>query len=230
VTEPQARSDLPALATAFAARAVSPGEPLPYTVQVGQVGVMRLKPGGRELRFTAVEAFSVAEVAFIWQARFPLLPLLSLHVVDRYAGGEGLLEARLLGIPVMRQRGQATAEGEAIRYLAELPWVPHAIVANHQLDWRELDPATLEVSTLVGTNRVAVRLLFDEAGDIVGSSADRHYTVASPPVPTPWAGVFFDYKNIGGVRVPTRAEVHWELPDGPFTYWRGTVTSLEALR
>jgi hypothetical protein len=32
---------------------------------------------------------------------------------------------------------------------------------------------------------------------------------------------------IGGVRIPTRAEVRWELPDGAFTYWRGTVTSLE---
>jgi hypothetical protein len=29
------------------------------------------------------------------------------------------------------------------------------------------------------------------------------------------------------VRVPTRAEVRYELPEESFTYWRGTVTSLE---
>jgi hypothetical protein len=39
--------------------------------------------------------------------------------------------------------------------------------------------------------------------------------------------VFSDYAEVGGVRIPTRAEVHWELPDGPFTYWRGRVTALE---
>jgi hypothetical protein len=27
--------------------------------------------------------------------------------------------------------------------------------------------------------------------------------------------------------VPTRGEVRWELPDGPFVYWRGAVTALE---
>jgi hypothetical protein len=29
--------------------------------------------------------------------------------------------------------------------------------------------------------------------------------------------------------VPTRGEVRWDLADGPFTYWRGTITSLELL-
>ena len=28
-------------------------------------------------------------------------------------------------------------------------------------------------------------------------------------------------------RLPTRAEVSWELPDGPFTYFRAQVTGLE---
>jgi hypothetical protein len=38
-------------------------------------------------------------------------------------------------------------------------------------------------------------------------------------VPTPWGGRFSDYRELGGIRVPTRAEVRWELPEGPFTYW-----------
>ena len=32
---------------------------------------------------------------------------------------------------------------------------------------------------------------------------------------------------LGGVRLPRDGEVRWELPEGPFTYWRGRVTSLE---
>lgn len=31
----------------------------------------------------------------------------------------------------------------------------------------------------------------------------------------------------GGLRVPTTAEVAWELPEGPFTYFRGRVTALQ---
>jgi len=118
---------------------------------------MWLKPGGRALRFEAVEEFAVDEVAFSWRARFPIVPLVSLRVLDRYAAGEGQLEARLFGFPLMRARGQATAEGEAMRYLAELPWVPQAMAVNRQLEWRELDRQTVEVATRVGPTRVAVR-------------------------------------------------------------------------
>ena len=37
------------------------------------------------------------------------------------------------------------------------------------------------------------------------------------------------YAHIGAVRLPTRGEVRWILPDGPYTYWRGEITSLEPL-
>jgi hypothetical protein len=70
--------------------------PQPERVRVGQVGEMWLKPGGRALPFEAVEDFAVREVAFEWRARFK--PLGFLRVVDSFAAGEGLLEARLFGL------------------------------------------------------------------------------------------------------------------------------------
>jgi hypothetical protein len=36
-------------------------------------------------------------------------------------------------------------------------------------------------------------------------------------------GGFGEYEVVGGIRVPTRAEVRWKLSDGPFVYWRGTI-------
>jgi hypothetical protein len=189
---------------------------------------MWLKPRGRALRFSAVEDFTVEEVAFSWRARFRFLPLISLRVVDGYTAGVGQLEARLLGlVPVMRQRGQATAEGEAVRYLAEIPWVPHAMLANRQLEWLEVDAQTVEVATEVGSARVAVQLGFDDAGDIVSAFSNaRPYLEGKATVPRPWGGVFSRFEVVGGVRIPTRAEVRWELPEGPFVYWRATITSL----
>jgi hypothetical protein len=46
---------------------------------------------------------------------------------------------------------------------------------------------------------------------------------------TPWIGEYRDYEVLGGVRIPTRGAVRWDLPEGPFTYWRGTITALELL-
>jgi hypothetical protein len=53
--------------------------------------------------------------------------------------------------------------------------------------------------------------------------------VGRTSVLTPWGGEFGDYRTLGGMRIPTRARVYWELDEGRFVYWRGTVTSAVAL-
>lgn len=202
---------------------------VPAAVRITQSGEMWLKPGSRARQFKAVQDYAVRRVAFSWRAQFPLAPLVSLRVVDRYADGAGSLEARVLGrVRVMRQSGPETSLGEALRYLAELVWVPHAMTANHWLEWRQLDEHSVEVATSTGSARGAVVLEFDAAGDVTGARCDsRPYQQGGSFVPRPWAGTFSEYGTIDGVRIPTRGEVYWELPDGPYTYWRGTVTSVE---
>lgn len=75
-----------------------------------------------------------------------------------------------------------------------------------------------------------MRLDFDAAGDIVGTFASaRPHPEGKTIVPRPWVGVFADYDLVGGIRIPTRGGVRWLLPEGPFTYWRGEITSLELL-
>lgn len=123
------------------------------------------------MHFTAIQVFRVSTVAFEWRARFPLLGRLALHVVDRYADGEGEPAVRLLGLPLQRQRGSEVAVGEALRYLAEIPWVPHAMLANHQLAWRQLDERRVEVATQLAGRRVVAELLTDETCGVVACSS-----------------------------------------------------------
>lgn len=219
-------TSLPDLVRRYAEQALPEGTSGATEVRIEQVGEMTLKPGAPPRRFTAVECFKVDRVAFSWRARFPLLGPLAMHVVDSYAGGEGGIEVRIFGVPVQRSRGAALAQGQALRYLAELPLVPPAVRANSELDWREVDERTAEVGTRIGAQRVAVRLGFGEDGEVLETVAQRPRAEAGNAV-TPWIGTYSDYALLGGVRVPTRAEVRWELPDGPFTYWRGTITAVE---
>lgn len=196
------------------------------TVRVTQVGEMILKPGKRPLRFDAVEEFAVDRVAFAWRARFPLFGALAMRVVDSYDGQDGLLEVRILGVPVQRKHGPELAQGEVYRYLAEIPWVPQAILSNSQLEWRALDEHGVEVATRVAGDRLALRLIFNEAGEITQTVAARPRLEAGGEV-TRWVGEYRDYTSFGGIRMPGRGEVRWEMPEGPFTYWRGTITAAE---
>lgn len=218
-----ARADLPPLVARYVERNVPPG-PLPARVRFAQAGQMQLKPG-RWLRFVAEQEAATERVEFSWRARFPIAPLVALRVDDWYRAGNGALEVKLFGLPLKRSQGVDVARGEAMRYLAELPWVPHAFVANRELEWREVDANTVEVTTTIVGSRAAVRLHFDD-GDIVAASAqDRPRAVGRAVVPTPFAGEFGDYELFDGIRLPTTAAVRWELSDGPFVYFRGRITS-----
>ena len=218
-----AQTDLPPLVARFVERNVQPGTP-PARVRFAQVGQMQLKPG-RWLRFEAEQEAATEQVEFSWRARFPIAPLVALRVDDWYRAGNGALEVKLFGLPLKRSQGVDVARGEAMRYLAELPWVPHAFVANRELEWREVDESTVEVATTIVGSRAAVRLHFDDEGDIVAASAQNRPRAVGKAVPTPFAGEFGAYELFDGIRLPTTAAVRWELPEGPFVYFRGRITS-----
>lgn len=77
----------------------------------------------------------------------------------------------------------------------------------------------------MGGERIAIQLVFD--GDqIVHTLAERPRLEAGGAV-TRWIGEYGHYTSFNGIRVPARGAVRWELPEGPFTYWRGTITSVE---
>lgn len=218
---------MPDLMNRYAESVLRVAEASAGTVRVTQIGEMILQPGKRPLRFDAVEEFTVERVAFAWRARFPLLGPLAMRVVDSYDGRDGLLEVRVLGVPVQRKRGPELARGEVYRYLAETPWVPQAIVSNPHLEWRELDEYGVEVATQVAGEHLRLRLIFNEAGEITQTVAARPRLEAGGEV-TRWVGEYRDYTSFGGIRMPGHGEVRWELPEGPFTYWRGTITAVEA--
>jgi len=225
--ESRAISRVPEIVQVFACRAAS-GSVIPALVSLGQRGDMRANPGDIWKKFSAKQTISVRVPGFVWLARMQIAPLIAVHVLDAYAGGKGQLEARLLGaLRISRASGPGLDRGELMRYLAELAWVPQAMLHNPHLHWRQLDAATVEVSAASAGGPARVRLAF-EAGDLRRVDADdRPRTVGSAVVPTPWYGRFEGYRTIAGVRIPTRAEVGW-VPDGrPFACWRGEITAYD---
>jgi len=121
---------------------------------------------------------------------------------------------------------EAVAEGELLRYLAEAPWYPTALLPRPGIEWTEIDDFSARVTLAEGDLTVSMVYTFGDDGLVSSVQADaRGRSVGGKVIPTPWRGEWWGYSWLEGILVPTAGEVSWILPEGAKPYWRGEVTS-----
>lgn len=223
----ETRPDLPPLLQRYLSRNGPSAPERARWVRIEQRGEMRLTENGPWMPFRAEQHYALSRTAFVWRARVRLARGLAVIVLDALNGGEGVLSARLLGaVPLAKAVGAPVAQGQLLRYLSEIVWFPAALAVNTDITWTQQDDRHVHARIRAGGVRAEATFTFDEAGDIVAVRAEERPRAEAGNTPTPWAGTFSDYRALGGVRVPTRALVWWELPGGLFEYWRGSVTAV----
>ena len=214
----------------FAVRGGATASDLAHCISFRQQAEMQLKRGGPWQPITAEQIVSVGAPGFLWLAEQPMGPVAKFRVLDAFIAGVGLLQVQLLGvIPVVRAQGADIDRAEAMRYLAELPWAPDAILGNAHLVWRMIGTDWAEVH-LTGALDAPVRFRFDAAGDIVEMQADSRPArdAAGRSVVYDWQGYFRDYRMLGPRRVPTEVEVGYVYPDGYSAYFQGRISEYAA--
>lgn len=220
----RARDDLPPEVIALAERQGAQRDNLASAVRFEQTGVMRSSPEGKEMRFAAYQTIAAVEPGFMWRATFA--PAGLVVVADYFVDGRGGLEVRMAGAFAVATiiDGDAIAKGELMRYLAELPWHPDAIMCNRALDWQVLDPSTIKVAAGEGKARAEVTLFIDANGFVSAIEArDRPQFTDGVFVERPWRGRFWEYRQAGGRITPAQAEIAWVIDGKEFVYARGTV-------
>jgi hypothetical protein len=199
--------------------------------ELRQRAQMRLAPEKPWLDVAAEQWLDAATLDFRWKAKTRIAGIMPLSVFDAFEKGRGELSLRLAGlIPLASAQGREVDRGEMMRALAELPWRPTGF-ASEAIAWSSPSANTLRASFEDGTIRCFVDLEVDAEGKVLAAGApDRPRSVGKKFIPTAWRGTFADYKDFGGMHVPTRAEVSWLLPEGLFTYFRCKVDDFRAVR
>ncbi len=201
----------------------------PRNARLTQSGRMRQGPSSRWMRFRAKEVVSISECRFDWRAWTG--PAGVVRVRDRLEAGKGSIEVDAFGLlPLARYRGNPEiTRGEAMRYLAELPWAPDAILHNPFLRWQVEAVGRFVVRVDLGGVAVAVVLSTDEEGRISEAYApDRPRAVGKSFVPTPWRGRFGDYRTHEGRRIPFSGEVAWLIDGEEVVCWQGELQGWSA--
>lgn len=200
-------------------------------VRFRQSAKFRMAPDKAWKSLETRQAISATAPGFVWFAEQKMGPFTILGVVDAYMSGQGLLKARLFGsVPVANFDGPGIAHSELMRYLAELAWIPDAIYYNHYLRWIILGNNVVQVETDSDGGPAFIHLYFDQQGDLVEIRADQREAIeGGKTVCRPWRGVFSDYKNIGGRRIPIKGEVGYIYDDGYAAYFLGEIVEYEVL-
>lgn len=220
---------LPGPVQRYFGAAIRPGRPMIAAVRLEQTGALNTREDGERWQpFTASQRVVLAPPGFAWDARVRLLPGLAIRVRDAYVEGRGLLDARLLGWPLVpRSPSAELARGELMRFLAEAVWYPTALLPSQGVRWSAVDDRHARAELADCGIRVSLEFGFGPDGLIESLRADdRGRSVRGTTVPTPWEGRWSRYAEVDGLQVPLEGEVAWLLPAGRRPYWRGRVTRL----
>jgi hypothetical protein len=225
----QRRAQLPAAVYDLAIRlGVKPGDAR-ASVSLTQTGRMKRSLDTQAwMAFTATQTISTHACEFDWRATAGPFGMITAR--DALEHGEGRLDIMALGfIPIARARHTpALVRGELMRYLAELPWAPAAILLNPTLRWREEGPNMLVVSAGADDTASEVILSLDSDGRIAGGFApDRPRSATPPLLPTPWRGRFTDYRLHKDTWLPFAGEVSWEIKGAEVIYWQARIDTWE---
>lgn len=221
---------LPAPVQRYLRLVLREGQPIPSAVHLRQEGSFNMKADGDGWKaFSARQQVLTRSPAFVWDARIAVAPGFPVHVHDAYAAGQGQLHAAVLGaLPMAQLRGGGElARGELMRWLAETPWYPTALLPSQGVMWQAVDKHSADATCRDGDLQVTLRFHFGSDGlvDTVTAVA-RGRLVGAVSKPTPWQGRFWNYALRDGLRVPLQGEVAWLLPGGASPYWRGRVMKI----
>jgi hypothetical protein len=219
------RSSLPPNVRRWLDRSLPADAPLPHRILNTQAGEMDIR--GKWSPFTAKTLNQIQPFTFVWKARFNMLPGVWLIAEDGHDGERGWGSAKLWGvIPMGGRKTPEVFAMQLVRDLAELPWKPQFALAIPALQWRDTGDTTFEVRAVKGNQDISVRFELDGEDQVIRASGKRYYDVPDGFVKAPWHYDFSDHRDHGGMHIPTSAVATYAKPDGPWTYWRGKITSV----
>ncbi len=205
-------------------------QPLIETVRIEQSGTFRGDVAGEWRPFTATQHVAVRPPGFVWDASIQMMPVIPVRVLDAYRIGRGLLQARVGGVLTVMDAEPSPEldEGELLRYLAEAPLYPTALLPAMGVTWTPVDDHSARATLMDQGTTATLVFHFNERNEIARVEGERSFTTDDGTSDyRPWVGYWRNYEERGGMLVPTEGEVAWVHPDaGEVSYWRGRMDAI----
>lgn len=220
-------ASLPAPVQRYVRASGAVGRPRPQNMRVEFAAVMRRKRGDPGMAATSVQYSFFGRHArlFFMKARMYGLPVRALHV---YRTDQATFTVRVASlVNMVDQEGDQISRAETVTVLNDLCAFAPGSLVDPRLTWQPIDDRSTIVRFTNGPWQVAATLRFNERDELVDFwSDDRPDSSSGRFVPARWSTPLGDYREIDGLRLPTRGSAIYARPDGPFTYGDFTLRSI----
>ena len=220
------RNSLPPAARRWIKHVLPADAAIPSRIRIKQEGEMEIR--GRWTPFTAEGVYDGPPLSFNWRAKLQMMTGVWIDAEDGHAKGEGWGGARLWGYISMGKRTDPEVlTAQLVRNVGELAWLPELALADTELLWQDAGEGAFEICSNAAEQEIVVRFEVNDAGEITSArSPSRPYDVPGGYEEAPWRYDFGDYRDFGGVRLPSAAVATYERSDGAWEYFRCRVTSV----
>lgn len=208
------------------------GQPIIAAATLEMTGTMNMSATAEQWKlFTSRQRVVTRRPGFLWDAQVFMFPGLPAHVEDSYIAGHGRLIAKVLGLfTVADSHGDGEiARGEFMRYFAESPWYPTALLPSQGVRWEAVDDACARATLVDGPITLTLLFRFNDAGLIGSVRAEARGAGAGRDgvmVMLPWDCALSNYQPHGGMLIPMTGEAAWMRPEGRKVYFVGHVKTL----
>jgi hypothetical protein len=207
-------------------RRIAVGDRAPVrTLRLSHGGTFRTSAGARARPIRGMQVFTADPPGFHWLGRIRVAPGVWIDARDMSVSGTGSMRVLLDDtLPLVDARGPELDQGAAMRLLAEMVWYPTSLFDGRTVTWSAIDAGHARAALRVGEQEVSGVFRFGPDGLPLGMTGERFLDQSGL---RPWGGVYRDWRDVSGMRVPYEAEVTWQLEAGPFTYAHWLVDSME---
>jgi len=197
------------------------------TVRLKQKGFFRQKEDQGWMPLNAEQYYTTDPPAFIWNGNLRLLQLPLIKGRDKFCEGKGNMFIKLLPfIKIADASGYEIDQGTLVRYLNEIMWFPTAYL-NDYIEWEPIDSSSAKATISVEGLTASAILYFNEKGEMTNFVAERYMTVDDKFSLETWSTPIEKYREVHGIRIPTKGEGVWKLSSGDFSYIRLEIIDIE---
>lgn len=223
---------LPAPVQRYFRAVLTDGQPIIATATIEMMGNINLSATAEQWKsFTSVQRVITRKPGFLWDAKVDMFPGVPAHVEDSYIAGHGRLMAKVFGLfTVADSHGDGEiARGEFMRYFAESPWYPTALLPSQGVRWAAVDDVSASAMIVDGPITLTLLVRFNDAGLIAsvraesrGAGVDKNGVM----VMLPWDCGLSDYRPQDGMLIPMAGEAAWVRSEERKVYFVGHVKKL----